>query len=140
MMRASTYAMADTNHTPPEILAPVLGAVATAVGAALIWLAQRLLGKAAVQQAVNAGFMALMEQTREELKASREQRDEYAQDLAHERAQRVAAEQSLRGEIDNLRAVIRGLERLLREHGIPLPPRPQATQVSFQQSPLDDEE
>lgn len=126
---------------PPvsDVAGPVMGALATVIGGALLWLAQRLLGKAAVQQAINAGFVDLMEQNRLELKASREARDALAEELARERTERAAERAEFVGEINQLKAVIRGLERFLREQGLPIPARPSPTEFVFQQAPLADD-
>ncbi|QNH91689.1 hypothetical protein SR18_gp038c [Caulobacter phage SR18] len=56
---------------------PVLTGLAGVLGTGfLAWLGQRLVGKAAIQTAVNQGFKELMEQMRQELKVALRERDD----------------------------------------------------------------
>lgn len=57
-------------HDPAS--AGLLGVVATA---ALAWLGNRLVGKAAIQTAINASFKDLMDQLRQELRVALRERD-----------------------------------------------------------------
>jgi BMFP domain-containing protein YqiC len=57
-------------HDPAS--AGVLSAAATA---ALAWLGNRLVGKAAIQTAINASFKDLMDQLRQELRVALRERD-----------------------------------------------------------------
>lgn len=106
-----------------EVWGPLLGAAATAIGAALLWMAQRLLGKAAVQTSLNQGFKELMEQMRTELREACHQRDEFKVLLAREREGREADRLRFNGEMSQLRAMCEGMERLLRNAGIEMPLR-----------------
>ena len=103
-----------------------LSGLATAtIGAAGLWLAQRVLGKAAFQTAINDGFAKLTADLQEE-------RDQLKRELAaeHERiqAERVAwavERTSMLGEIRNLKQAVQSLKALLRKHGVSIPGEPE---------------
>lgn len=79
---------------------PAATGLAGALGtAALAWLGQRLVGKAAIQEAINASFHELMDQLRRELRVALKERDE---------ARAKAAECEAR--IEELTATISALE------------------------------
>lgn len=99
--------------------APMIGVATAALGAFGLWLAQRMLGKAAFQTAINSGFEKLTDQLQEERAAMREE-------MTQERVKSAAVEAQLRGEIINLTQVIEGLKNILRENGIPVPAKHQA--------------
>lgn len=76
---------------------PATASTVTAVTvAALAWLGQRLVGKAAIQEAINKGFHELLEQLRQELRVALTERD------------------AARGTVEELRATIGVLEARLR--------------------------
>lgn len=89
-------------------IAPWLTALATGVGAVIgafgLWVANRLLGKAAFQQAMNAGFVALME--RAEALHAEERRAWHEERL------------TLHGEIRNLKQTVATLTNSLRRAGV----------------------
>lgn len=95
-----------------------LAAAATAIGAALgafgLWLANRLLGKAAIQAALNASFKEFTDQLQEERTVLLAERTAERLAWASERAQ-------LRGEVINLTQAIESLKSLLRRNGIDVP-------------------
>lgn len=63
--------MSEPNmHDPATV-----GVLATVVTAGLAWLGQRLVGKAAIQEAINRSFHELMEQLRAELRVALNERD-----------------------------------------------------------------
>lgn len=95
-------------------LTAMTAAGSAAMGAFSLWLANRLLGKAAFQTAINNGFQALTNELQEERKALLKQLNEVQIQAAGERAE-------LRGEIINLTQVVEGLKSILRRHGIPVP-------------------
>jgi hypothetical protein len=103
--------------------AGVLASIAAIFGAALgafgLWLANRMLGKAAFQTAINTGFKELTDQLQEERRLMREEQ-------AAERLAAASAQAQLRGDIINLTQVIEGLKKILRENGIPVPAQYQA--------------
>lgn len=114
----------------PPWLGAALGAVATVASGVLIWLATRLTGKANVQTAMTSQFNALMAETRAqlvdtraELKEARTQRDEFRNLLDTEKAARLHDRDVFTGEVAQLRAIVDGLERLLRRNNISIPPR-----------------
>lgn len=112
--------MSESGH--PELsawFAPLIGVATAALGAFGLWLAQRMLGKAAFQTAINSGFKDLTDQLQEERAAMR-------QEMTDERIKSAAVEAQLRGEIINLTQVIEGLKNILRENGIPVPSKHQA--------------
>lgn len=96
--------------------APAIAVVTGVIGVFGLWLANRMLGKAAFQTAINSGFKDLTDQLQEERKAMREE-------MTAERVKAAAVEAQLRGEIINLTQVIEGLKKILRENGIPVPAR-----------------
>jgi hypothetical protein len=79
------------------------GAIVTA---GLAWLGNRMLGKAAIQAAVNAGFKELMDQMRLELKAA-----------LRAQAETEVKNVELEGEVRQLQAVIDGMDRFIRSKG-----------------------
>lgn len=102
---------------PPDsapIWAAITGVIGAGLGAVGLWLASRLMGKAAFQTAINAGFKELTDQLQEERQTYRKALDDERIAWAGERAQ-------LRGEIINLTSTIEGLKRLLRRNGIDVP-------------------
>lgn len=102
-----------------DIEATFLGAMgasaAGAIGAFGLWLANRTLGKAAFQTAINDGFNKLLERVQKE-------RDQLTQELENERAEAAKERTQLRGELHNLMQVVLSLKRLLQQHGIDIPP------------------
>lgn len=99
-----------------------LGGLATAtVGAIGLWLAQRVLGKAAFQTAINDGFSKLttdLQEERDRLQASMKvEREAWA-------AERVAwstERNSLQGEIRNLQQKLSSLMSHMQRQGMPMP-------------------
>lgn len=102
-------------------LTPLLGAIGGICAAALVWLGQRMIGKAAFQTALNDGFAKFTQELQEELQASRTERAALRVTLETERIQTAGERADLRGEIMNLTQVIEGLKGILRLHGIPVP-------------------
>ena len=96
----------------------ILAAAATAIGAALgafgLWLANRMLGKAAFQTAINSGFAALTDQLQEERASTLRQ-------LQDERIAWSAERAQMRGEIINLTQAVESLKALLRRNGLDIP-------------------
>lgn len=92
-----------------------IGGIATAaLGAVGLWLANRMLGKAAFQTAINDGFAKLTAELRKE-------RDDLRAELHQERVVGAAERASLKGEIRNLMQTIESLKSELRRHGLPIP-------------------
>lgn len=87
------------------------------VGGIALWLAQRLVGKAAWQNVINNGFRDLIAAHREEMAGLRKE-------LAGERAARAASEARMRGEIANLTQANESLRRELQRRGVDLPSPP----------------
>jgi hypothetical protein len=118
--------MTDTMSAEHELptWATTLGASAvTAFAGFLIWLLKRTLGAPTAQHELNSGFVDLFNEMRLELDAACHQRTELRDLLATEKRERLAERQQYRGEINQLRAIVDGLERLLRRNGIDIPPR-----------------
>lgn len=115
-----------------SILAWVGGVFTAGVGALGLWLANRLMGKAAFQQAINNGFKDLLDKVnadrdrlttelhQEKVEAERE-RHRLAAVLADKEIAAAAERAQLRGEIINLTQVVESLKALLRANGIPVP-------------------
>jgi hypothetical protein len=99
-------AMADGNYTPDPAVIGVGSALGTAF---LAWLGNRLVGKAAIQTAINSSFKELMDQLRQELKETAAERDAARADNLH-----------LQAEIRQKDAIISGFERTtVAPHGRP---------------------
>ncbi len=98
-------------YTPPEpptgMFTPAVAFISAALGAFGLWLANRMLGKAAFQTAINTGFRELTDQLQEERSALRKE-------LGEAKIER----DDLRGEIRQLKQRIESLLRLLDRHGI----------------------
>jgi hypothetical protein len=100
---------AMSNQIDP--LAAGASVIAAAFGAAGVWLAQRVMGKAAFQTAINSGFSTLLEQVqadRRELKA----------ELAMQRHECAMELNQLRGELNNSRQIVASLTELLQKAGL----------------------
>jgi len=93
---------------------PALTGLAGVLGTgALAWLGNRLVGKAAIQTAINASFHEVMNQMRTELKAALNQRDtleaeieRLEEHMASEAARGRVERESLRAEVASLRAAL----------------------------------
>ena len=90
------------------------GAFTAVVGAIGLWIANRAMGKAAVQASLNAGFEKLYA----ELHA---QNKDLKRELNAERVAHAATRARLDGDVANLRQAMRSLENHLRRQGIPMP-------------------
>lgn len=109
------------------------GMITTAFGAAGLWLAQRMMGKAAFQNAINTGFSSLLDQLQEERATYQAAVTSLREELKVERAARhdeqikTAAEiAQLRGDVMNLTQAKLSLEELLRRSGVEIPRPPPA--------------
>lgn len=96
-----------------SVLGWLAGLATAAIGAIGLWLAQRVLGKAAFQTAISEGFNKLTDQLQEE-------RERLTREIAAERAQHEAERvawhtqrATLKGEIRNLKQAVWGLEKRL---------------------------
>jgi len=96
------------------LLTAIAGLCGALLGAVGLWLANRLLGKAAFQTAINDGFSKLTDQLQEE-------RDRYGRALDAERLSWAAERATLRGEIRNLMQSIESLKAALRRAGVAIP-------------------
>lgn len=93
---------------------PALTGLAGAIGTgALAWLGNRLVGKAAIQTAINASFHEVMDQMRTELKAALRQRDLLEAEITRledhiekEAARGREEREALRAEVQSLRAAL----------------------------------
>jgi hypothetical protein len=117
-MRALTMPAGDVGGVDPAHAGGLLGwlggAVTAGLGAFGLWLANRTLGRAAFQTAMNDGFSKLTDQLQEERKEMQARWDAERIAWAAERAQ-------LRGEIINLTQAVESLKSLLRRSGIQVP-------------------
>lgn len=98
----------------PGLWAAIAGVIGAVIGGFSLWLANRLMGKAAFQQAINSGFSDLTRQVRED-------RDFFRNQLAEERLAWAAERAEFNGKILNLTQSIESLKHLLIRHGIPIP-------------------
>ena len=93
----------------------VVSAIVSAVlGAMGLWLANRVMGKAAFQTAINQGFEALTNQLQEE-------RKQLLAEIEMGRARGRAERAELADKIADLVRTVEGLKALLRAHGIDIP-------------------
>lgn len=100
-------------------LGTVLTGVASAVFGALgLWWANRIMGKAAFQTAINQGFEALTNQLQEE-------RSQLLAEIENGRARGRAERAELASKIADLVHTVEGLKALLRAHGIDVPDGPE---------------
>ena len=96
-------------------LGTVVASIASAVlGALGLWLANRVMGKAAFQTAINQGFEALTNQLQEE-------RKQLLAEIELGRARGCAERAELADKIADLVRTVEGLKALLRAHGIDVP-------------------
>lgn len=110
-MAGDVGGMDVSQHGP---LAALVGLVSAGLGAFGLWLANRILGKAAFQTAINDGFSRLTADLQEERNALRTE-------LVNERIERAKKEAELTGAILNLTQTVESLKNLLRRNGIPVP-------------------
>lgn len=99
-------------------LAPVLVAFVTGV---IAWLANRVVGKASFQQAINNGFKDLLDTVRAEHKECQDRLGALEAKYDAAKLRGVSERAQLRGEIINLTQVVLSFARILRHHGIPIP-------------------
>ncbi len=110
-MRAQTMGIVE-DHAQSGSVA-VGGAVIGAIG---LWLANRLVGKAAMQTAMNHLAEILLKEMKAENAGLRKA-------LLAERVTAREQQLTMQGEIDNLHQVVESLERVLRDHGVIIPQR-----------------
>lgn len=108
------------------VLVPVLVALVTGV---VSWAANRVIGKAAFQQAINTGFKSLVDSLREEHAECHRRLQVLEEKYEASRVRGAAERAQLRGEISNLTQIGLSLEKLLRDAGIPIPERHNAPPV-----------
>ncbi len=103
--------VADGNGT-------LYGAIATGVGGFLgatgLWLANRLVGKAAVQNAIQSGFSSLVSALQKEREELQEERTHLLKNIAELRLQLDEASldrENLRGEIRQLKQILESASR-----------------------------
>lgn len=91
------------------------------IGAIGLWFANRVMGRAAFQQAINSGFKGLVDGLQEERRELTQKLDELEDKYNLAQAQSMAERAQLRGEIINLTQVLVSLKKLLRDNGVPVP-------------------
>lgn len=99
-------------------MGPVLVALVTGL---IAWLANRVVGKAAFQQAINTGFKGLLDTIRAEHQECQDRLGKLEEKYDAAKLRGTAERAQLRGEITNLSQIILSLSRILRLHGIPIP-------------------
>lgn len=124
-MKWGAYAMAGDVGGVDASQAGFFTAAATAVGAALgacgLWLANRLLGKAAIQAQLNLQFKDFTDQLQEERAEMKKAWDAERASWRDEKVAWAGERAQLRGEIINLTQSIESLKSLLRRNGIDVP-------------------
>lgn len=106
--------MSDGLQESAPFWATITGVVGAALGAFGLWLANRMLGKAAIQTALNTMAKDLIDQLQEE-------RAEMKRAWDADRLAGAAREAQLRGEIINLTQAVESLKAHLRRKGIDVP-------------------
>jgi hypothetical protein len=101
--------------------APLIGLGSSAVTATALWLAQRVVGKAAWQAAMSAANKDMIDQLQEERKSLREERAEERRMWAEERLKWAAERSQLSGDVINLTQALESLKSWLRREGIQVP-------------------
>lgn len=96
------------------LLTFISGITVSALGACGMWMANRLMGKAAFRNAIDSGFEKLVDQLQQE-------RSELALMLERERQAWTAERTELVAEIGRLRGEVDCLADYLRQHGITIP-------------------
>ena len=99
-------------------MGPVLVALVTGL---IAWLANRVVGKAAFQQAINTGFKDLLDTIRAEHQDCQDRLEKLEEKYDAAKLRGVSERAQLRGEIINLTQVVLSLARILRHNGIPIP-------------------
>lgn len=100
------------------LISPAFAALVTGL---IAWLANRVVGKAAFQQAINSGFKGLLDTLREEHQACQDRLEALEEKYDVAKTRGVAERAQLRGEIMNLTQVVMSLARILRQNGVPIP-------------------
>lgn len=113
--------MGSVDPTHSSALTAMAGSLGAIIGAFGLWIASRMMGKAAFQTAMNDGFaklMAAQASVNEELQRTMAA-DRLA--LSTERLAWAGERASLKGEIRNLMQALDSLKSELRRHGIAIP-------------------
>lgn len=117
--------MSDGGHheaiTAAAWFAPVLAVGSSIMTAFLLFLAQRLVGKAAWQAAVTAANKDMIDQLQEERKDYRIERAALLEERAAERLGWAAERSQYRGDLTNLTQAFESLKAYLRREGIQVP-------------------
>lgn len=116
-MRAAT--VSEMHGVEGGTLAALASTAGAVFGGFALWAANRLMGRAAFQTAINDGFNKLTEQLQEE-------RNQALNELQAERVAWAAERAELKGEIRGLTQAVESLHRELVRHGIPLPQQSRA--------------
>lgn len=95
--------------------------VAAALGAAGLWLANRLVGKAAIQAQLNIQFKDFTDQLQEERTEMKKAWDAERTMWREEKVAWAGERAQLRGEIINLTQAIESLKSYLRRNGLDVP-------------------
>lgn len=103
------------------ILGAIGAAMAAGVGAFGLWVANRLLGKAAIQAQLNIQFKDFTDQLQEERAEMRKAWDAERTSWRDEKLAWAGERAQLRGEIINLTQAIESLKAHLRRNGIDVP-------------------
>jgi hypothetical protein len=98
-----------------------------AVGAFGLWFANRLLGKAAFQEAINNGFSSLLHTLQTERDGLEAEVHALRSDLAKKELQHQIDRDEMRGEIRQLGQMIESLKNHIVRHGLELPDEHHAT-------------
>lgn len=113
-------------HTPTIPFLPAFWTATAAIASAAIaavatWLAHRLVGKAAVQNAINEGFKGLLDRVAAQEESCREELAAIKEEFEAAKIASSLRDARFRGAIAGLQQTIQSLVSLLRERGIPLP-------------------
>lgn len=122
-----TLAMADgVGGEAPGLITAVATTGGAMIGGFALWLANRLMGRAAFQTAINDGFAKLVQEVQEERDVAKRERDAFKSALEAERIAWAEERAHLQGELRNVMQVVESLKRLLVRAGIEIPEPPGA--------------
>ena len=96
--------MADASGDSVGLVTAVAGSIGAVAGGFFLWLAQRLMGRAAIQTAINDGFAKLVDDLQAERRA-------LIEELERRDAQWAIERDELKGEIRQLKQLVQSAER-----------------------------
>jgi hypothetical protein len=103
------------------VIAAGLSAIGAFIGGVAVWVANRTLGKAAFQNAMNDGFTRITASLSAQLEEARAANKELRGELDHLKVKHAREESQRKGEMANMYSTIEALQRQLKMRGINVP-------------------